>query len=76
MASILRHVWWINLGRRHDRREEAEAALCEAGLWDLSERVEGRDGRSLDLNSIDPAIAAPEAVAQARQPPKHVVDNS
>jgi len=74
--SELRCIWWINLARRPDRRSQAEAALVEAGLWALAERVEGIDGRTLDMDKVGPDVATREAVLQAACPPKHVVGMS
>jgi len=71
--SSLRRVWWVNLARRRDRRAQAEEALRSAGLWQIAERVEGVDGREVDLDGVDSALATAEAVAEARRPPERVV---
>mmetsp|Transcript_60048 Transcript_60048/g.178781 ORF Transcript_60048/g.178781 Transcript_60048/m.178781 type:complete len:362 (+) Transcript_60048:2-1087(+) len=65
-ASMTRPTVWSST-------PSAEEALRSAGLWQIAERVEGVDGREVDLDGVDSALATAEAVAEARRPPERVV---
>lgn len=53
--SAFRLRFWINLGRREDRRVETEARLAEAGV--VAERIAGVDGRTVNTTGNDHRIS-------------------
>jgi glycosyl transferase family 25 len=60
-------IIYINLDRRPDRNLNVKNQLEKVGLLHMAERFSAIDGKTLDLNNMDPKIITPEGVEYAKK---------